>query len=158
MQQIQLNRYELDFDTSYNQFFIVNKEGKSDTDSTDFWTAEAFEARMAIGEGLVGIGTQCYGPVKASLIIQTQPNDNFELDAYDHIVEGSLKIHSGVLQVLDCPNSSVELEVKVPPGNYRVRVYSSNLASVNGDEGDDFYQLEVWPDTLTERKVIKKYS
>lgn len=58
---------------------------------------------------------------------------------------------------MDCPNSSVELEVKVKPGNYRVRVYSSNLDTVIDDDGDDYYKIEMWPDDNMERKVLKKY-
>jgi hypothetical protein len=51
----------------------------------------------------------------------------------------------------------VELEMIVKPGAYRVRVYSSNLVSVEGDEGDDYYKIEVWPDVQMERKVLKQY-
>jgi hypothetical protein len=77
---------------------------------------------------------------------------------YDHIVEGGLNINSGILQVLDCPNSHVELEVKVTPGSYRVRIYSSNLASVEGDAGDDYYLIEIWPDIYQVRTVLKQYK
>jgi hypothetical protein len=44
---------------------------------------------------------------------------------------------------MDCLNRVVELEIKVKPGNYRVRVYSSNLASVVDEDGDDFYKIEI---------------
>jgi hypothetical protein len=52
------------------------------------------------------------------------------------------------------------LEVKVKPGKYRVRIYSSNLAGGDMDEveGKDYYKIEIWPDENMERKVLKRYS
>jgi hypothetical protein len=75
---------------------------------------------------------------------------------YDHIVEGGLALKSGILEILDCPSLSIELKIKIKPGFYRMRVYSSNLNSVIGDEGEDYYKIEIWPDTM-ERKVLKRY-
>jgi len=73
-------------------------------------------------------------------------------------VEGGLEIRSGILQVQDCLSSEVELEVKVNPGKYRVRIYSLNLDSVAGnDEGDDHYKIEIWPDVNMERTILKQY-
>ena len=150
-------QYPLNFYTSYNQFYLYDKGSAGATDSDNFWTQEAFEERLAIEEGTIGVGTECYGPVKGELVIQTSSNTDFAPDLYDHIVEGSIEIKSGVLQVLECPSSSIELEVAVKPGSYRVRVYSSNLQSVDGDEGDDFYLIELWPDSYDKRKVLKQY-
>ena len=31
----------------------------------------------------------------------------------------------------------------------------SNLASVDGDSGDDYYQIRLWPAQYAERKVLK---
>jgi len=150
-------KYRLKFYTSYRQFYIADRESDLSTDSLKFWTQEASESRLAIEEGVLGIGTECYGLVKATLIIQSEENLDFDPSIYDHIVEGSLKVSSGYLHVLTCPDMDVELKVKLDPGIYRVRVYSSNLSSVEGDEGDDFYRLEVWPNEYQERKVIVKY-
>jgi hypothetical protein len=43
------------------------------------------------------------------------------------------------------------------PSTYRVRIYSSNLNTVDGDEGDDYYKVEVWPSVYKERIVLKKH-
>jgi hypothetical protein len=61
------------------------------------------------------------------------------------------------LQILDCPNLIAELVVTLKPGAYRIRVYSSDLASVIGDEGNDYYKIEIWPSTNMERNVVKQY-
>ncbi|MBL4679033.1 MAG: hypothetical protein JKY70_23000 [Mucilaginibacter sp.] len=150
--------HPLNFYTQYSQFYITDKDPLGDVDSDNFWTNEAFNERLAIEEGIVGVGTECYGPVKGELQILQQENNCFSLDDYDHIVEGGIKINSGVIQIMDCPNSIVEIEVVVENGAYRARVYSSNLSSVDGDEGDDYYRIEIWPSTDMERKVLKQYS
>jgi hypothetical protein len=139
-------KYQIDFYTSYSQFYITDKDSEGLTDSDTFWTTDAFDERLAIEDGVLGVGIECYGPVKGEVHLLTLPTDLENLDEYDHVVEAGIEIKSGVLQILDCPNSTLELEISVEPGTYRVRVYSSNLASVEGDEGDDYYKIEIWPD------------
>jgi hypothetical protein len=69
-----------------------------------------------------------------------------------------LTVTNGKIQILDCPNDSIELEIPVKSSTYRVRIYSSNLSSVDGDEGEDFYKIEIWEDDNLERKVLKNYN
>lgn len=150
-------RHPLNFYTSCNQFYLYDKDSAGATDSSNFWTQVAFEQRLAIEEGIIGVGTECYGPVKGELTVLDAPNNDFNTDLYDHIVEGSIEIRSGILQVLECPSSTIELELAVEPGLYRVRAYSSNLQSVDGDEGDDYYVVEMWPAPYDTRTVLKQY-
>ncbi len=150
--------HKLNFGTSYHQFYIRDKNSSQDTGDSNFWTEDATRSRLAVGEGILGVGLECYGPFKGELVLLDKKRDDVEYSQYDHIVEGGLNIKSGILQVLDCPNSNVELEVKVNPGSYRVRIYSLNLDSVEGDAGDDYYIIEIWPGINTERKVLKQYK
>lgn len=161
---IQCNSYKktnmktsLNFYTSYHQFYIADKLCDEDT-SNDFWTDEAYKDRIAFNSCGLGIGTECYGNVKGEVAILEKPIENIDLIKYDHIVEAGIEIKSGVLQILNCPNNEVEFEMKLKNGKYRVRVYSSNLATVIDDDGDDYYKIEVWPDEETEKKVIKRYT
>ena len=151
-------KFPLDFYTSYSQFYIYDKDSEGGTGSVIFWTDDAFNDRLAIEEGVLGVETECYGPVKGELEILSTIQSNINTDIYDHIVEAGIEIKSGIIQILDCPTSTIQLEVEVDPGFYRARIYSSNLASVDGDEGDDFYRIEIWPDENMERKVLKRYS
>jgi len=96
-------------------------------DAPSFWFTKAYDDRLATGEGILGVGTECYGPVKGEIILLNSVNNNFNTSQFDHIVEGGIKVESGQLEVLDCPNLKVELKIKVKPGIYRVRIYSSNL-------------------------------
>jgi hypothetical protein len=149
-------KHPLDFYTSYNQFYITDKNSEGPINA-DFWTTDAFNERLAIGEGILGVGTECYGPVKGEVHLISGTNNQDTLHAYDHVVEAGIEVKSGAIQILDCPNSNVELELNIKPGTYRVRIYSSNLPSVEGDEGDDYYKIEIWPDTKMERIVLKQY-
>lgn len=155
-------KYKLNFHTQYNQFFLEDKEKKANTNSSDFWSDEAFNAKLAMVHGIVGVGTHSYGNIKGEIEILDKPVENIDYKLYDHVVEGGISVESGELQILDCPNSSVELELKVKPGKYRVRVYGSNFASVKepdltNDSDNDFYKIEIWPDDNMERKVLKQY-
>jgi len=151
-------KYSLDFYTAYSQFYIRDKNAIGDTGSDTFWTTDAFNDRLAIEDGILGVGTECYGPVKGELYLLSVARDNIEMDKYDHIVEAGIEIKSGLLQIVDCPSSIVAIEINIEPGFYRARIYSSNLASVDGDEGDDFYKIEIWPDFIQERKILKRYK
>lgn len=150
-------KYKLNFDTQYSQFYIEDKEIKTEINPSEFWSEEAHLDGLAMENGIVGVRTECYGPVKGELIILKKANNDINFDLYDHIVEGRLNVKSGIIQVLDCPNRSVELEISIESGFYRIRVYSSNLSSVVGDEGDDYYKIEIWKDDNLERKVLKRY-
>ena len=150
-------KYKFNFYTQYHQFYLCDKTSLKNTDSNDFWTTEATDDRMAIKSDIIGVGTECYGTIRGELNVLDSVNNQFDTSKFDHIVEGGVEIKSGILQILDCPNSNVELEVKIKPGTYRIRVYSSNLSSVIGDEGDDYYKIEIWPNRNMARKVLKKY-
>lgn len=129
----------------------------ANTDSDDFWTTQAHYDRLAIEKGILGIGTECYGLLKGELDVLDSINNQIDTTQFDHIVEGGIEIKSGILQVLDCPNSNIELEVKLKPSRYRIRVYSSHLDNSNGKEENDYYKIEIWPDENMNRKVLKQY-
>lgn len=151
--------YKLNFYTQYHQIYVSDKGSSQDTSNANFWTAEATYSRLAIAEGILGIGLQCYGLVKGELVILDRGKEGIEFNHYNHILEGSINIESGVLQILDCPNKNVELEIEMNPGKYRVRIYSLHLASVlDDDSGDDYYIIEVWPDNDLDRTVLKQYA
>src|SRR5215217_5769063 len=144
--------HPLEFYSSHNQFYLVDKLSDIDT-ASNFWTQSAFDDRLAINAGVLGIGTQCYSSVKAELSILDVENAAVDFEAYDHIVEAGIDISSGILQVLNCPDSFIELELTIKPGRYRVRVYSANLAIVLDEDGEDYYKIELWPSDIMERKV-----
>lgn len=152
------------FYTEYRQFYLEDSvdENKGNVDSPNFWTEESFNERLAFEKGIIGVGTQSYGNIKGEIALLKTPNINVDYSKYDHIVEGSITLQSGELQVSNCPDRNIEASLKVNPGKYRVRVYSSNLASVKEsdlahDTDNDYYLVELWPSEEMGRKVLKQY-
>ena len=151
-------KYQLDFISSHHQFYLADKETPHQTDSINFWTEQSFADNLAVEDGILGIVFQNEEEiVKCELNILSLKTDNFNFTKYDHVVEASIDLKSGILQILDCPNSHIELEVHIDPGEYRVRVYSNNLKSAFEDDPKDFYQIEVWKEHYSPRNVLKKF-
>jgi len=150
----------LRFTSSYCQFYICDKDSPRATDSNDFWTEEAQDSRLAVEEGILGIGTESYTYINAEISILAQCPDSTDLEKYDHVVEASLKISSGIIQVLNCPDSTLEFEKQIIPGDYRVQVRSQGLETVEDEfeEADDKYLVLIWSEIYSSRKIVKKYA
>jgi hypothetical protein len=152
------NRYQLQFFTEYYQFYIRDKHTKASTDSDGFWTAKASEDKMAVEDGLLGISVAKYAEIRVQVNLHTQV-PAFDLDEnYDHIVEAAINISTGIIQIANCTSNEIELELNVAPGIYTVRTSSGNLKTVKGDEGDDYYVIDIYPSDKKERTVLKRYQ
>lgn len=68
--------YKLNFGTSFHQFYISDKESLQDTGDVNFWTEDATHSRLAIGDGILGIGLECYGPFKGELVLLDSNSKN----------------------------------------------------------------------------------
>ncbi|WP_333575995.1 hypothetical protein [Sphingobacterium sp.] len=158
--------YRFKFNTDYHQFYIEdgNDENKGSASSEEFWNEKAFNERLAIINKVIGVGVESFGnDIKGDITLLEGPSNNIDYDKYDHIVEGGIDIQSGELQLLDCPYHKIQLSIKVIPGKYRVRVYSSNLGSVKdpdiaNETDNDYYHIEIWKNEEMERKVLKQYT
>lgn len=152
-------KYGFDFYTSHNQFYICDSESSKNSGSKDFWNDESYNDRISVETGFIGVRTESFGHIKGEFELLDKENkiDNYNL--YDHIVEAGIEIKSNTLKILDCPNSSVEKEIKIIPGMYKVRIYSMNLIGVDmdEDEGDDLYKIEIWESIDLKKKVLKRY-
>ena len=95
-----MKTFKLDFYTTHHQFYIVDKSSPFKTDSSDFWTSEASDDKLAIEEGILGIGTECYGPVKGDLQVLDAAPEQEDFSSYDHVVEGSIKQQLGFCKYL----------------------------------------------------------
>jgi hypothetical protein len=153
-----VKNYPLQFFTEYYQFYIRDKNTQASADSEIFWTPQASEDKMAVEEGLLGISVAKYAEIKVLVNVHQQKHNIFSLQNYDHIVESSIDIPSGILQILNCTGMQLQLQIELTPGTYTVRSSSANLTTVQGDEGDDFYVIDIYPSEKKERTVLKKYQ
>lgn len=150
--------HRLSFYTSYCQFYVVDRDVVGDTASPDFWTDEAFKRGLAVGEGVLGVGTASYGHVRCFFqLADAEPA--LPLSPWQRVVEASIRISKGRYAILDCPNSTMLHEGTCPPGDYRLRVYGAFLdhmvEDAVGDDFFDFYWLVLWPATFSDTRALK---
>jgi len=151
--------HKLSFFSQYGQFYIADKDAHADTGSKDFWNNEAFHNRLAVDDGILGVSIENDEAV-ANVEIELLPfkPEEKDLSRFDHIVEESLLIRSGKLQILDCPNSQVEFELNLEPDWYRVRVSSANLTKAYQEIPEDKYNIKIWRESCSKIKVVKKWN
>jgi len=146
------------FTTSYNQFYISDDLAPF---PQNMWDEVSYNNRISVNNRFIGVITESYGNINGEIEILKSKKELSNFDAFDHVVEASIDIKSGKLKIEDCPNSSIELEISIKPGLYRIRIYSSNLKSVKfSDEyGDynDFYKIELWEEDYSEVRVLKQW-
>jgi hypothetical protein len=154
-QKKMIEQHHLTFFTEYYQFYVLDKDTNSTTDSPDFWNDEAGTRKLAIAEGLLGVTVAKYAEIKVEVrVLNAEPI----LDSYaDHVVETSLNLQSGILQIQSCTDSEVQLELKLSKGKYQIRISSFKLYTVKNDEGDDYYVVEIWEGTPNETIILKEY-
>ncbi len=136
----------------------MNDKDEGDTGSEDFWSDEALNDKLAVEKGILGISIEnSEGIVKCELEILNSKSLISDFSDFDHVVEASLEIKTGFLQINDCPFSNLVLEEKIEIGIYRVRVYFKNLESAYSENPEDFYKIEIWKDIFLDRKVLKRF-
>lgn len=148
---------KITFFTAHHQFYIADK-GSDDDTGGDFWSDSAQDNRLAVGSRLLGISTESYGRIQATITVRKNRPEVQDLAKFDHVVEAGLTIESGVIQIADCPNFAIRMEIGVPPGRYRARVSSANLEGVEEDDGEDYYIIDIWPDNDSGVKVLKRFG
>ena len=152
-------KFELKFITDYGQFYIADKNAKGNTGSEKFWTDEAFADKLAIEDGIIGVGiANDEGIVNCEFEILDSESLIKDFNEFDHVVEASINIHSGILQVLDCPHSEIEIETEIENGEYRIRTYSLNLETAFNENPNDCYKIEMWKEVYSTRNVLKRYT
>ena len=147
-----MKNYKLNFFTQYYQFYVFDSQTTSQTDDAGFWNDEAGKNRVAVLEGLLGVTVGKYATIDVEVQILTE-KPSLITDA-EHVVETSLRVPSGVLQVKDCTNYETQLELNLEKGCYRVRISSFKLSSIVSDQGDDYYTVQIWKSRFTKTKLL----
>ncbi|HEX8552368.1 MAG TPA: hypothetical protein VF681_12540 [Abditibacteriaceae bacterium] len=130
------------------------------TADPDFWDETAMRDGMANAQTIVAVGTVRHGEVVVSVAIRSEaPTDDIE--QWDHVVDAALTIPSGRLRVRgggDAPEASEVIHVT--PGVYQLRAFYGNLdvEDIDSANGDDFYNVVLWPSEWREREVIKRFQ
>jgi hypothetical protein len=139
---------KLDLFADYFQFYIQDE--KAEGNLADSWTEEADKMLLATTDGTIGVGTSRNMDVPVTIqIFDAEPNLlSVDLGIIKQINECDLKVTSGQIVVAGCTEYFPDAKrIKLDKGNYRSRIYYSNLdrISENGFEGEDFYEIHLWP-------------
>ena len=148
--------YNLNFFTEYYQFYLIDTATIASLYDADFWNDEAGDRRLAIGVGLLGVTVGKYAKIKVKVkVLKNKPKVHPNAE---HIVETSMNLSSGILQVKDCTAYDTVLELNLERTVYRIRISSFKLSSIVNDKGADNYTVEVWKRAFSETKVLKLWK
>lgn len=142
----------------YHQFYLQDEQAEQDT--PDDWGERLTTQMIAVEPGIVGVATvrNMDVPLRVDLV-DGRPDDDF--NTWDHVAEASLDVPSGQIVIAGCMDVFPDAKrLPVSPGNYRIRVYYGGLETLSTDglEGEDHYQVAVWPEQYAGPKILKKWQ
>ena len=140
----------------YSQFYLEDGHYVH-SDLPRLWNEQSSADMIAAAPGVVAVGTARNFDVPVTVrILDSEPEE--VPDRWDHVAEASLAPPSGELLIsgpTDWPDAE---RLVIEPSDYRVRVYYARLENVaaNGIDGDDFYEVVLWPGAEEPLRVLKR--
>jgi hypothetical protein len=145
--------HEIEVFADYHQFYLW--DAGMNPQAPEEYTDEDVERMVKVAPHVVVVQ-----PVRNSTVpVRVEVHDRdpgWDPDGWDHVVECSLDVSTGHLQVHECTGSP-RLDLQITPGSYRVRVLFTGLDAIsnNGLEGDDRYVVSLWPAEARALRVLK---
>jgi hypothetical protein len=156
-----MKTYYFQLVADHYQWYLEDANAKPETAADpEFWNPAAMSDAMANAWDMVSLGTVRCGSVVASVAVREDAPED-DIAAWDHVVDAAIEVPSGEMVVAGCTEHRASAErIKVAPGVYNVRAYYGNLDvdDPNATEGDDFYNVALWPGSWRERVVVKRYG
>lgn len=151
-----MKQFDLVVFADYHQFYIW--DGGIAPYAPEDYADEDIERMVKVASNVVVIMPIRNMNVSVQLRLHNAEPD-VDLAAWDHVVDCSLDLPTGRLQVHECTGSA-RLDTSVEPGTYRVRAMYSGLDTLSADglEGDDIYVIELWPGEERAVQTIKRWS
>lgn len=140
----------------YHQFYLMDAE--KNPCMPDEYTNKDIQRRIKAGKNIVVIHLEINTTVPVDLeILDSAPSESFE--NWSHIVEASLDLPSGKLQIEECCGETKDILV-LPSGSYRIRAFYGDFDKLNfnGLEGNDHYKIVMWEAPLEDVRVLKQYE
>jgi hypothetical protein len=137
---------------SHHQFYVVASGAEHATDLV--WDGAGLERHLGVAPGLVAVGTigHTYLPVTLELWDEEPPLD---LDGWDHVVEASLDVPQGSIELHGVEGPAELDPITVEPGSYRLRTSTAGLDGADEMDGGDRYRVQLWPASPAEPEVRK---
>ncbi len=139
----------------YNQFYV--QDGGVSPPAPEIWTDEDIANRSKVAENVVVVCPLRNTTVPVEVALYGSEPYPGEVSP-DHLVECSLSLPTGHLQVHECTGGPV-LNWEVASGTYRVRLSFFGLGTItaNGLKGRDCYKVELWPGNTYELSAQRRW-
>ncbi|MYV41792.1 hypothetical protein GT030_23715 [Streptomyces sp. SID1328] len=145
---------QLQLFADYFQLHVMDEEAEDDLGEA--WTKEAVSDALAVSERTLGIGTESNGDVAVLVEVLGHPPGD-ATDAFEHVVEASLRVPSGRIAVLGCTDYLPDAaRFDVPAGFVRVRASRANPGDLS--EAIEQVHLQIWPAPHSAPAVLKRWS
>jgi hypothetical protein len=143
--------------SQYDQFYL---QGEGSLADPKIWDGAALDRHLGALADQIAIGTASADQevTVAVELVAAEPTDDSA--AFDHVVEASLRLASGIVVLAECISGEVA-RLSVAPGSYRVRVAWDGIDRALGDglldgRGESF-RVHLWPAPPHEPRVLKWY-
>lgn len=148
--------HEFEVFADYNQFYVW--DGGLDRRAPENYTDEDVRRMVKVAPNVVVIQPVRNMTVPVRLEVH-EADPGFVASEWDHVVECSLDLPTGHLQVEECTGGT-KLNLRVPAGSYRVRALFGNLDSLSDDglNGDDRYCVVLWRGLPVALEVVKQWA
>jgi hypothetical protein len=138
-------KYSFNLFADYHQFHLQDEAAPGNL--SEAWTPDAFDRRLALAEGIIGVGTARNVDVPVEIEICAQaPAEDFA--GWDRVNECSINFTVGRAVITGCTDYLPDAaRIELAPGMYRARVYYGGLdtLSPNSLDGEDHYRVALWP-------------
>ena len=150
-------RANLKIFADYNQFYIWDPVA-SDQNAPEDWTDEDVEVKAKANQYVFVMCPERNTEVPVTIEIH-ESDPGFSISAWDHIVESSIDIPNGVIEVHECTGGSC-IEGYVEAGTYKIRALYRGLDTLSEDQldGDDYYKVCLWKGERIQTRVIKSHN
>jgi hypothetical protein len=127
----------------YFQIYIEDEP----TDEVALWTDDDTNKRFVARSRLITFGCGRNMTVPVDVYQHTSaPDLTNRIDASDHAVRAGLRNTSGQFKIAGCTDYLPDaFALKTGTGLFGIAFLSFGLATINDLEGDDRYELHVWP-------------
>lgn len=135
----------------YRQVHLMDAQASGDLSHA--WTEQAVSDRVAVADGIVGLGCERDQDVRVTLEVLTAA-PAADAERFDHVSEASLSVPSGELAVLGCTDYLPDAaRLRVPLGDLRVRASHTNLA-----KGRETIRVQLWPAPPAPPAVLARWA
>lgn len=148
----EMSRHQLEIAVDYHQFYLW--DGGTDPQAPTDYTDEDCRRRVKVADNVLVVQPIRNGDVPCELFVEAS-DPGWNPEPWQHVVECSLSLPTGHLQVEECTGSTV-LDLELQPGTYATRILFGGLREedYDGTEGTDFYRVQLWPEDEHPLKVV----